>query len=616
MKSSTGLKEVEKPIDPRLHSHLWESKEWISFTQRGTLITKELSSGTVINEIKDPWINDNAKILVDEQSATIAVAQTSEVKIFTSDSSSQLLNLDYSIDLAIFSTGLKHLVFYSEATKRCTLYNLKTGDLTYLSTQDVIQTDHTLSHMGLNEAKNELTLLFNLEKDGVTWLQTIDPETLGERSKVILPQSTYSHHYIHPHGNHVFSLDTKGAFTITNRSTGDVFTLSSSKNRYTQFCTSQDGLFSCLVNDDGTFDLIQNNSALYILKGIRASESISCLQFVNHGLQLLIADCPNKNLIKMDLPVFHDKSGGFFPNTFSEINVTLQNPPSRPFANYRLQFPTLRGDITKNAPIGIQLSEIKLFEDKQDNPIKVETVTSQGNSPKGEDASFLFDGNVFTKYFNFTREESQVDIVLAEPKVISTIEFTSANDFPRRDPVAFSLIGVTENGEEIQITTERIESAAYKNELTNYSNFLHDQLKNPTDLSQYIAFNLMAEFNTNGAVVAADFNNESPFRNEAWSTDEIERMYYWHSYCLNRLANDHSAYQHLQELAKLKPQAEAIKQQLGVQLLQLKLPTQAKPTLQELSTSSLENLCNYMYCLLAIGDLSELEKTVNKYKYK
>ncbi len=73
------------------------------------------------------------------------------------------------------------------------------------------------------------------------------------------------------------------------------------------------------------------------------------------------------------------------------------------------------------------------------------TVTSvtptSTNSPPGETAENAIDGNPSTKYLNFDRANAGFTIKLQSAQVLQGIKFTTANDFPDRDPSKYSLYG-------------------------------------------------------------------------------------------------------------------------------------------------------------------------------
>ena len=74
-------------------------------------------------------------------------------------------------------------------------------------------------------------------------------------------------------------------------------------------------------------------------------------------------------------------------------------------------------------------------------PLMLGYIPSSMNSPSGEFFSNAFDGDPNTKYLNFDKLSAGVMLKLSQGKVISQVQFTTANDSPERDPASFSLYG-------------------------------------------------------------------------------------------------------------------------------------------------------------------------------
>jgi hypothetical protein len=74
-------------------------------------------------------------------------------------------------------------------------------------------------------------------------------------------------------------------------------------------------------------------------------------------------------------------------------------------------------------------------------PLMLGYIPSSMHSPLGEFFSNAFDGDPTTKYLNFDKLSAGVMIKLSQGKVISQVQFTTANDSPERDPASFSLFG-------------------------------------------------------------------------------------------------------------------------------------------------------------------------------
>lgn len=71
----------------------------------------------------------------------------------------------------------------------------------------------------------------------------------------------------------------------------------------------------------------------------------------------------------------------------------------------------------------------------------VSVTPTSTNSPSGEGASNVIDGNTNTKYLNFDRASAGFTIKLDQGRVIEKFTITTANDYSPRDPSKFSLFG-------------------------------------------------------------------------------------------------------------------------------------------------------------------------------
>ncbi len=63
------------------------------------------------------------------------------------------------------------------------------------------------------------------------------------------------------------------------------------------------------------------------------------------------------------------------------------------------------------------------------------------NSPSGEGAANAFDGNPYTKYLNFDKQNAGVTVKLNQGRVVQKFTITTANDFSGRDPTSYKLYG-------------------------------------------------------------------------------------------------------------------------------------------------------------------------------
>lgn len=66
---------------------------------------------------------------------------------------------------------------------------------------------------------------------------------------------------------------------------------------------------------------------------------------------------------------------------------------------------------------------------------------SSTSNPGGQDAAAAFDGDVNSKYLNFDKVNTGVAVKLSQGKVVSSVQLTTAGDFPGRDPTSFKLSG-------------------------------------------------------------------------------------------------------------------------------------------------------------------------------
>lgn len=71
----------------------------------------------------------------------------------------------------------------------------------------------------------------------------------------------------------------------------------------------------------------------------------------------------------------------------------------------------------------------------------VSVTPTSTNSPNGEGASNVIDGNSSTKYLNFDRASAGFTIKLSQGRVVEKFTITTANDYAPRDPTKFSLFG-------------------------------------------------------------------------------------------------------------------------------------------------------------------------------
>ncbi len=132
---------------------------------------------------------------------------------------------------------------------------------------------------------------------------------------------------------------------------------------------------------------------------------------------------------------------------------TLNNTTS--FNSYKLIFPTVRNPATANS---MQLSEVQFYSDvagagntilsSSDTILAVDhdppTVQPNSRHPAQEGPPQAIDANAGSKYLNFGKENSGFIVTLApanQTKVVKSMQLTTANDAPGRDPARYEIWG-------------------------------------------------------------------------------------------------------------------------------------------------------------------------------
>ena len=69
------------------------------------------------------------------------------------------------------------------------------------------------------------------------------------------------------------------------------------------------------------------------------------------------------------------------------------------------------------------------------------TQFNPGSPPFGEDVTKAIDGNVYTKYLNFNRSNTGLIVNTARTSIATRMDLTTANDFPERDPINYTIEG-------------------------------------------------------------------------------------------------------------------------------------------------------------------------------
>jgi hypothetical protein len=77
-------------------------------------------------------------------------------------------------------------------------------------------------------------------------------------------------------------------------------------------------------------------------------------------------------------------------------------------------------------------------------PIDTDGIVSSSGYPGGENPGLALDGNTNTKYLNFGGPGAGIIIPGAASSVVQSLQITTANDAPERDPVTFNLFGTND----------------------------------------------------------------------------------------------------------------------------------------------------------------------------
>ena len=128
--------------------------------------------------------------------------------------------------------------------------------------------------------------------------------------------------------------------------------------------------------------------------------------------------------------------------------------------------------MTRKLPLVLLLCQCALFAQ---TPIfsPSSNISSYGviNSPAGENFPKIIDGNINTKFLDFSYIDGigfTVDLG-GVSKVASSMEMTTANDFPQRDPQNYQIFGSNNGTSFTQITAGTITCDATRFNTTNYN---------------------------------------------------------------------------------------------------------------------------------------------------
>ena len=138
--------------------------------------------------------------------------------------------------------------------------------------------------------------------------------------------------------------------------------------------------------------------------------------------------------------VIESRSGQAWSSRGLTRDFALDTPPAA-FTQFRFDFTVASGSST-------QLAEIELFKVETpgaEAPSSMVQLTPASYSARGqngtkEGVAKLFDGNVTTKWLDFSGT-TWVQVNLAAPASLVAYGLASANDYPQRDPAAWTLSG-------------------------------------------------------------------------------------------------------------------------------------------------------------------------------
>jgi len=143
-------------------------------------------------------------------------------------------------------------------------------------------------------------------------------------------------------------------------------------------------------------------------------------------------------------------------NSFATPYTPTDVSNSTSYSAYKLFFPTLRG--SPGAVCCMQFSEVQFFTGpgatgssilSPSNNIRAiddpgSPLPSQSRYPTGEEPNKAIDAVVSTKYLNFGREHSGLIVTPGASSIVDGIQFTTANDFPSRDPAIITIYGTND----------------------------------------------------------------------------------------------------------------------------------------------------------------------------
>ncbi len=135
----------------------------------------------------------------------------------------------------------------------------------------------------------------------------------------------------------------------------------------------------------------------------------------------------------------------------------------------------------------------------QANPTIVNIYPTSNNSPAGEAAAQAIDGTGNTKYLNFDRTSAGFTVQLSTGRVVSGIQFTTANDFEPRDPSKYTLYGSNDG----QTWTKIVDAQAITLSSSRYTETSVIPITNSTAYVFYfITFDSIKAIDTYGSIGA------------------------------------------------------------------------------------------------------------------
>jgi hypothetical protein len=137
----------------------------------------------------------------------------------------------------------------------------------------------------------------------------------------------------------------------------------------------------------------------------------------------------------------------------SRVVISSRTPANETFGvmpcrYYRLLIDKVRDGAAANS---VQLSEFRLFDVNKSNLSP--TYSGSGSYPAGEGPVQAGDGNLNTKWLDFTETSAILNMTFASNTTIGGYRFATANDAPERDPVSWRLQASTNNSTWVTIST-------------------------------------------------------------------------------------------------------------------------------------------------------------------